>query len=66
LTVVLRSSERDGRALLREHQHIRTRLTEVGGAIERHVAGLATVQELVDELGAHERREDRILYLWEV
>lgn len=53
-----------GRALLEEHGHFRTRLSELGVALDLHAIRLETARALVDELRAHARIEDELLYQW--
>lgn len=59
-----RVSERDASVLIREHRHIRTRLTEIGVSLDLHTVRLASARDFVDELRAHSRNEDRLLYRW--
>ncbi len=59
-----RASARDASVLIREHRHIRTRLTEIGVALDLHTVRLASARDFVDELRAHSRNEDRLLYRW--
>ena len=54
----------DARVLLEEHRHIRTRLTELGVALDLHTIRLESVRAFVDELRAHAKSEDRMLYRW--
>ncbi len=54
--------ERDARVLVQEHRHIRTRLAELGVGIDLHVVRLSAARDFVDELRAHARTEDRLLY----
>jgi hypothetical protein len=55
---------RDGQALPAEHKHLRTRLAELGNEIDLGTARLEAVQGFVDELRAHARHEDAVLYRW--
>lgn len=59
-----RASPRNARILVQEHRHIRTRLTELGVALDLHTIRLDTARSFVDELRAHARNEDRLLYQW--
>lgn len=59
-----RSDARAARALIEEHRHLRTRLTEIGTAVDLHIARLETFRQFQDELRAHARHEDGALYLW--
>jgi hypothetical protein len=60
---LLRLRERDALAILAEHKHIRTRLTELGAGIDLHIVRLETARAFVEDLRAHSRREDS-LYEW--
>jgi hypothetical protein len=51
------------RVLMQEHQHFRTRLTELGVALDLHCLRLDAARTFIDELRAHARSEDRLLYL---
>jgi hemerythrin-like domain-containing protein len=59
-----RVSPTNARILIQEHRHIRTRLTELGVAIDLHCVRLDTARAFVDELRAHATSEDRLLYQW--
>lgn len=59
-----RLSERDARVLIQEHHHIRTRLAEIGAGMVSHSVRFETVRDFIDELRAHGRSEDRLLYRW--
>ncbi len=59
-----RVSERDARVLVQEHQHLRTRLVEIGAAIESRRIRFETVRDFIDELHAHAQSEDRLLHRW--
>lgn len=50
--------------LRREHEHIRTTLTELGVALDLHALRADTVEAFINTLRAHAAREDRRLYLW--
>lgn len=50
--------------LLNEHRHIRSRLAELGFVVDLHVARLEMAQEFIEELRAHARHEDELLYRW--
>jgi len=60
--VVLRTSERTARVLFQEHRHIRARLAELGVALDLHAVRLDVARGFIDELRAHARNEDRLLY----
>ncbi len=59
-----RASETSARVLTQEHRHIRSRLTELGLALDLHALRLDTARAFIDELRAHARSEDRLLYQW--
>jgi hemerythrin-like domain-containing protein len=61
---LLRADERDGRALLEEHKHIRRRLMELGAEVDLHTVRLTEARGFIDELKAHAAHEDAILYAW--
>ena len=56
------SRPRDARALLEEHRHIRSRLVEFGFKVDLHIVRLETARGFVEELRAHARHEDDVLY----
>jgi hemerythrin-like domain-containing protein len=64
LPELLRKSERDARVIIGEHRHLRSRLTELGVGIDLHLVRLEMARHFVDELRAHARNEDRLLYRW--
>lgn len=64
IPALLRVSGRDARTIIQEHQHIRTRLGELGAALDLHIVRLDTARAFVDELRAHAAHEDAILYRW--
>jgi hemerythrin superfamily protein len=51
-------------ALLREHDHFRDRLAELGAGIDLHIVRLETARAFASELLKHADREDQILYRW--
>lgn len=55
---------RDARAILEEHRHIRSRLVELGCAVDLHTVRLDAARGFVDELRAHARHEEDVLYRW--
>lgn len=61
---LLNSSPRDAQAIVTEHQHIRTRLADLGAAVDLHTLRLEAAKGFIDELRAHARREDALLYRW--
>jgi hemerythrin-like domain-containing protein len=60
---LLERNRRAAQAVLAEHQHFRARLTELGAGVDLHIVDLRVVRAFVDELRAHARHEDRVLYL---
>jgi len=62
--LLLASQPRDVRTLAAEHKHIRARLIELGIAVDLHLSRLKEMQGFVEELRAHARHEDSILYRW--
>lgn len=56
------SAEVDG--LLREHDLIRRRLTELGIGVDLHVVRAEIVADFIALLRAHAQREDALLYRW--
>jgi len=58
------ANPREARTILREHRHIRSRLVEAGVGVDLHVVRLDAVRGFVEELRAHARHEDDILYRW--
>jgi hemerythrin superfamily protein len=61
---LLRVCERDARVIVQEHRHIRTRLTELGVTVDLHTIRLDSARDFIDELRAHSKNEDRLLYRW--
>jgi hypothetical protein len=55
---------RDGQALIAEHKHLRRRLAELGTDVDLGTIRLESVRGFVDELQAHARHEDALLYKW--
>jgi len=64
IPVLQRDSPRSARIIMEEHRHIRTRLAELGMALDLHTLRLDTARAFVDELRAHAKSEDRLLYQW--
>jgi hemerythrin-like domain-containing protein len=58
------SRPREARTLLEEHRHIRLRLSELRSGIALHVVRLETARGFIDELCAHSRHEEDVLYRW--
>lgn len=61
---LFRVNQRAARTLLEEHRHIRTRLTELGAGVDLHIVRLGSARAFIDELRAHARHEDSLLYQW--
>jgi hemerythrin-like domain-containing protein len=57
-------NQRAARTILEEHRHIRTRLTELGAGVDLHIVRLGAARAFIEELRAHARHEDRLLYQW--
>jgi hemerythrin-like domain-containing protein len=57
-------NQRAARTILEEHRHIRTRLTELGAGVDLHIVRLTTARAFIEELRAHARHEDTLLYQW--
>jgi hypothetical protein len=55
---------RAARAIIEEHKHIRRRLAELGQALDLHQVRLESLSGFFDELRAHAKTEDRLLYQW--
>ncbi len=55
---------RDARAILAEHRHIRSRLSELDCRVDRRIVRLARAAGFVEELRAHARHEEEVLYRW--
>lgn len=55
---------RDARVLLQEHHHIRRRLKDLGDETDSRTVRMASLRNFIDEMHAHARTEDRILYPW--
>jgi hemerythrin-like domain-containing protein len=58
------SRPRDARALLEEHRHVRSRLVELGLGVDLHLVRLGAARGFVEELRAHARHEDDVIYQW--
>jgi hypothetical protein len=52
---------REALAILQEHRYLRSRVKEVGAAIERGTLRIENARSLRDELRAHARHENAIL-----
>lgn len=62
IPLLQRANPRAARAILEEHRHFRTRLTELGTRVDLHAIRLHEASSLVGELRAHSAHEDRTLY----
>ncbi|HEU4579470.1 MAG TPA: hemerythrin domain-containing protein [Polyangiaceae bacterium] len=51
-------------SLLREHDLIRRRLTELGMGVDLHAARAEIISDFIALLRAHAHREDELLYRW--
>jgi hemerythrin-like domain-containing protein len=51
-------------ALLREHDEIRAKLTDLGVGVDLHEIRVQTVSEFIDQLRRHAKREDALAYRW--
>lgn len=51
-------------AVLKEHEHFRSKLAELGVGVDLHWVGTDVARAFVDELRAHAQREDAALYRW--
>lgn len=60
--VLARTNPRQARAILAEHRQIRARMLELGTALDLHLVRLETARAFIDELRAHARHEDEVLY----
>jgi hypothetical protein len=58
------ANPREARTILEEHRHIRSRLVEVGFGAPLRIDHLETARGFLDELRAHARHEDEMLYRW--
>jgi hemerythrin-like domain-containing protein len=59
---LMRTNEREARAIMSEHRHIRTRLVELGAAVDLHTIRAETARSFIDDLRAHASHEDEMLY----
>jgi hemerythrin-like domain-containing protein len=64
IPALFRRNQREGRTLLEEHRHIRARLTELRPGVDHRHAQARTASAFIDELRAHARHEDSVLYQW--
>jgi hypothetical protein len=62
--LLLERHRRAGRAIIEEHKHIRRRLDELGTAVDLHHLRLEALRRFLDELRAHAKTEDSLMYQW--
>jgi hemerythrin-like domain-containing protein len=55
---------REAGAILAEHRHIRARLRDLAGRVDLRTIEVETAYGFVEELRAHARHEDNVLYRW--
>ena len=56
--------ERDTRVLVQEHRHIRARLTDLRSGLALGTMRPSNLRDFIDEMRAHTKTEDRLLYQW--
>lgn len=64
IPALLIACERDTRVLVQEHRHIRARLTDLASRLALGSLRQNSLRDFVDEMRAHARTEDRLLYQW--
>jgi hypothetical protein len=64
IPALLVARERDTRVLIQEHRHIRARLTGLGSELALGIMRQPTLRDFIDEMRAHAKTEDRLLYQW--
>ena len=64
IPALLVARERDTRVLVQEHRHIRARVTGLGGGLGLGIMSPSTLLDFMDEMRAHAKTEDRLLYQW--
>jgi hemerythrin superfamily protein len=64
IPALFRTNPREARALLAEHRHIRARLLELDADGDLHIVKAYTARAFIEELRAHARHEDSVLYRW--
>jgi hemerythrin-like domain-containing protein len=57
-------SPAEARAILAEHANIRATLADLGMSLDLHLLRSQAVEAFVQQLKAHARREDEMLYAW--
>lgn len=61
---LLRGNQRAARVILEEHRLIRSRLVELGTSVGLRGIRRDTARDFIDELRAHAKHEERVLYSW--
>jgi hemerythrin-like domain-containing protein len=61
---LLATRPREGRALLAEHHHLRARMVDLSVDFGRGSTRIRTARGFIEELRAHARHEDTVLYEW--
>ncbi len=64
IPALLVARERDTRVLVQEHRHLRARLTDLGSGFALRSLRQNSLRDFIDEMRAHARTEDRLLYQW--
>jgi hemerythrin len=54
----------EARALLAEHDQIRSTLSELGVGLDLHLTRADVVSDFIAKLRSHARREDELMYRW--
>lgn len=62
--VAVLPDERSARILINEHRYVRSRLLELGRAVEEGTVELGALKNFRDVLRAHAKSDDRLLYRW--
>ncbi|HVW24454.1 MAG TPA: hemerythrin domain-containing protein [Polyangiaceae bacterium] len=61
---LFRADQRAARSIIQEHRLIQSRLVELGESVDLHTIRLDVARTFIDELRAHAKHEDRVLYSW--
>ena len=64
LTEFARDDPAEARAILAEHADIRTTAADLGLSLDLHLLRSEAVENFVQQLKAHARRENQVLYAW--
>lgn len=64
LPTFARRHPEEARAILAEHEQIRTSLLELGVQVDLHILRDELVREFIERLRAHAAREERLFYRW--